>query len=118
MKTLLNFFNSFNVKNVYAAANAGASGGSASGWQTEFWSFAPLIAIIVIFYLLVIMPQQKRTKEHKNMIESLKTGDEVITTGGVYGTITGVADKVFTLEIAKDVKIKINRTMIAGKVSK
>ncbi len=113
MKILSDAFNLFDATKAYAAPAAGGG----SSLQSEIWSFAPLIAIVVIFYLLVIMPQQKRTKEHKKMIDSLKIGDQVITNGGIYGVVSGIADQVFTLEIAKDVKIKIAKNTIATKAS-
>jgi preprotein translocase subunit YajC len=116
MKILSSLFNLFNATNAYAASSGSSSG--AGGWQSEIWSFAPLIAIVVIFYLLVILPQQKRTKDHKKMVDALKVGDEVVTNGGIYGIVSGIADQVFTLEIAKDVKIKIAKNTIAAKVSK
>ncbi|MCL4542471.1 MAG: preprotein translocase subunit YajC [Deltaproteobacteria bacterium] len=116
MEILSDLFNLFTVKNAAAAAAAASSGGG--GWQQTFWSFAPLIAIVVIFYLLVILPQQKRTKDHRKMIESLRVGDEILTNGGMYGIISGIAEQVFTLEIAKDVKIKIAKNAIATKTSK
>ena len=105
----------FSVKNAYAASGAASASG---GWESTLMNFAPLIAIVAIFYLLVILPQQKRTKEHKKMIESLKVGDEVLTTGGIFGVITGIADQLFTIEIAKDVKIKITKSAIATKTIK
>ncbi len=111
---LSNLINQFTVKNAFAASSSGHGG----GFEGTLISFAPLIAIVVIFYLLVILPQQKRTKDHKKMIGTLKVGDEVLTNGGMFGVITGIADQVFTLEIAKDVKIKITKNTIATKTSK
>ncbi len=115
MKILSALTNLFSVKNAYAA---GAASSTSSGWESTLMNFGPLIAIVVIFYLLVILPQQKRTKDHKKMIESLKVGDEVLTTGGIFGIITGIADQLFTIEIAKDVKIKITKSAIATKTVK
>ncbi|MHB8231867.1 MAG: preprotein translocase subunit YajC [bacterium] len=114
LSDLSGLLNPFAVKNAFAASSASASGGI----EATLLNFAPLIAIVVIFYLLVILPQQKRTKDHKKMIESLKTGDEVLTNGGIFGIITGIADQVFTIEIAKDVKIKITKNAIATKTPK
>jgi preprotein translocase subunit YajC len=105
----------FAVKNAYAASGAAPASG---GWEATLINFAPLIAIVVIFYLLVILPQQKRTKDHKKMVDSLKVGDEVLTNGGIFGIITGIADQVFTIEIAKDVKIKVTKSAIATKTVK
>ena len=76
--------------------------------------FLPLILIFVIFYFLLIRPQQKKVKDHQAYIESLKIGDKVITNGGIHGEITGLTDTIVTLEIAKDVRIKIARPHIAG----
>ncbi len=115
LSSLSGLFNNFAVKPAYAAGGGAPASG---GWESTLINFAPLIAIVVIFYLLVILPQQKRTKDHKKMIESLKVGDEVLTTGGIFGIITGIADQLFTIEIAKDVKIKITKSAIATKTIK
>ncbi|NCC77641.1 MAG: preprotein translocase subunit YajC, partial [Clostridia bacterium] len=67
-----------------------------------------------IFYFLLIRPQQKKAKEHQNYLANLKKGDKVITGGGIYGQIAGLTDKVVTLEIAENVRIKVSRSAIAG----
>jgi preprotein translocase subunit YajC len=77
-------------------------------------AFIPLILIMVIFYFLLIRPQQKRAKEHNQFISSLKKGDKVITGGGIYGTIQDVQEDSVKLDIAKDVRIKIKRDTISG----
>jgi len=77
-------------------------------------SFLPLILIFVIFYFLLIRPQQKKVKEHQAFVTALKQGDCVVTNGGIYGKITGLTDTVVTLEIADNVRIKIARAHIAG----
>jgi len=76
--------------------------------------FAPLILIFIVFYFLLIRPQQKKAKEHRNYLTNLKKGDRIITSGGIHGVITGLTDTVVTLEIAEDVRIKIIRGAIAG----
>jgi preprotein translocase subunit YajC len=82
--------------------------------SSPWGAFLPLIIIFVIFYFLLIMPQQKRNKKHRQLIDSLKAGDEVITSGGIYGKIDNVIDQnTFLIEIAKGVKIKVNRNAIA-----
>ena len=91
------------------AAPAPAAGGVAS--------FIPLILIFVIFYFLLIRPQQKKAKEHQTFLNNLKKGDKVFTTGGIHGKITGLTDVVVTLEIADGVRIKVNRAAIAGSVA-
>lgn len=70
--------------------------------------------ILAIFYFLLIRPNQKRAKAHQNLLKNLKRDDEVVTTGGIYGRITGLTDTVVTLEIAQNVRIKVQRSQIAG----
>lgn len=88
----------------------GGQGGSG------MWSFLPIILIFVIFYFLLIRPQQKRAKEHRTLLENLKTGEYVLTSGGIYGRITGIKDNIITLEISDKVRVKVNRGNIAGVV--
>jgi len=73
-----------------------------------------LVIMFAIFYLLLIRPQQKRAKQHKELVENLKSGDQVITAGGLHGKIVAVQDDIITLEIASNVRIKINRPSIVG----
>ena len=95
----------------YAMGQGGlGSGQGASG----FMNFIPLILMFVIFYFLLIRPQQKKAKEHREMIGSLKKGDKIITSGGIYGTITGVEDNIITVEIAEKVRVKVSRGNVAG----
>jgi preprotein translocase subunit YajC len=88
------------------AAPAGAAGGLAS--------FVPLILIFVVFYFLLIRPQQKKAKEHQAYLSELKKGEKIITTGGIHGRITGLTDSTVTLEIAENIRIKVTRGSIAG----
>ena len=88
------------------AAGAGAGAGIAS--------FIPLILIFVVFYFLLIRPQQKQAKQHQLFLDNLKNGNKVVTKGGIHGTITGMTDTVITLEIADNVRIKVSRAAIAG----
>ena len=92
----------------------GQGGAAAQGGSGGFASFIPLILMFVIFYFLLIRPQQKKTKEHKQMIESLKTGDRIITSGGLHGRITGVSDSTLTVEIAEKVRVKVNRGNVSA----
>ena len=81
--------------------------------------FIPLILIFVIFYFFLIRPQQKKVKEHKIMVENLKRGDKVVTTGGIVGTVERIMenDKA-EIEIAEDVKVEIVKsTGIQGLVN-
>ena len=92
----------------------GQGGAAATGGSGGFASFIPLILMFVIFYFLLIRPQQKKTKEHKNMIDNLKTGDRIITSGGLHGRITGVAEGTLTVEIAEKVRVKVNRGSVSA----
>jgi preprotein translocase subunit YajC len=76
--------------------------------------FLPLILIMVIFYFLMILPAQRRQKKVSQMLKSLKTGDKVVTSGGIYGTIVGLDDESVQLRIAEQVKIKVTRSAVAG----
>jgi preprotein translocase subunit YajC len=76
-------------------------------------TFLPLIAIFVIFYFLIIRPQNKKQKEHREMVAALSTGDEVVTAGGVLGRVTAVGEQFLDVEIAHNVTIKVQRHTIA-----
>ena len=76
--------------------------------------FAPILIIGVIFYLLIFMPMRKRQKKLDALIASLKNGDKVITTAGIYGVVAGVKDKTLILKIADQVKIEVAKSAIAG----
>jgi preprotein translocase subunit YajC len=76
--------------------------------------FAPIIIIGVIFYLLIFMPMRKRQKKLDMVINQLKSGDRVITSSGIYGTVAGVKDKTFILKIADQVKIEVAKNSVAG----
>lgn len=97
----------------YAAAPA-AGGGAAGG----FASFIPLILIFVVFYFLLIRPQQKQAKQHQQFLADLKKNTRVMTKGGIHGIITDINDNVLTLEIAKDVEIKVSRDAIGAAIGK
>ncbi|MBI2370753.1 MAG: preprotein translocase subunit YajC [Deltaproteobacteria bacterium] len=89
--------------------NGGAGGGAAA-----FQGLIPLALMFVIFYVLLIRPQQKKAKEHREFLNNLKKGEWVVTSGGIHGRITGLTDTVVTLEIAEKVRVKVSRTQIAG----
>jgi len=77
-------------------------------------SFAPLVLIFVVFYFLLIRPQQQKAKEHRVMLANLKKNDDVITTGGIYGKVVALNDKVVTLEIAPNVRVRVDRPQITS----
>ncbi len=84
-----------------------------AGEPSPVMQFVPLIFLFVIFYFLLIRPQQKKQKEHVNMLSKLDKNDEVITLGGVHATIVAVGDKTVSLRIADNVKIEIEKSSIA-----
>ena len=87
---------------------------TAGGGADSLMSFLPFILIFVVFYFLLIRPQQKRAKEHKSMVEGLKRGDKVITSGGIVAKVSKVIDdNEVEVEIAKDVKVKVIRSTIS-----
>lgn len=92
------------------AADA-AQTGAASG----FASFLPLILILVVFWFLVMRPQQQKYKKHQEMIAELKRGDKVILNSGFLGRITKVDDRFFTVEIADNVEVKVDKNAVADR---
>lgn len=90
---------------------AGAAGGSGGFLSTPL---LPIILMLAIMWFLLIRPQQKKQKEHKEMIGNLKKGDMIITSGGLYGRVTGVTDATLTVEIADKVRVKVGRGHVAG----
>ncbi len=81
-------------------------------------SFIPLILIVVIFYFLLIRPQMKRSKQHRELVAGLKVGDEVVTAGGLLGRVGEVGDSFLTVEIADKVIVRIQKHSIAQVVPK
>lgn len=94
----------------YAMGSAGSGGGAQGG----LGAFLPLILMFVIFYFLLIRPQQKKAKQHKEMLSAIRKGDRVVSSGGLHGIVTGIADDVVTMEIAPKVRVKVSRSSIAG----
>ena len=81
-------------------------------------SFIPLILIFLIFYFLLIRPQQKKQKEHKVLLDSIKRGDEILSSGGILGKVIKVDNDKLTVEIAKGVNVSIIRSTVADVVKK
>ena len=101
---------SFFIQDAWAQGAATAS--------DPWLSMLPLVIIFVVFYFLLIRPQQKRQKEHKDLISKLVTGDEVVTAGGVLGKVTAVGESFVHVEIADGVQIKVQRQTIGAVVPK
>ena len=87
-----------------------AQDGSPAGSLT---SFLPIIIIFVLFYFVLIRPQNKRQKEHRQMVEALAVGDEIVSGGGVLGKVTDVGDQFVTVEIASNVSVKLQKHTIS-----
>ena len=98
----------------FAMGSAPGGAGGVGGGMAAFQQIIPLVFMFAIFYFLLIRPQQKKAKEHKALLESMKKGDNVITAGGVHGKVTAVENELVTLEIANNVNIKITKSYIAA----
>lgn len=104
------------ISTAYAQAAAGAPGGG----MESLMSLAPLVLIFVVFYFLLIRPQQKKLKEHKGMLDALRRGDRVVTGGGIIGTIVKVGNNEddVTVEIAEGVRVRVLRGTITSVLAK
>ncbi|MEM6987367.1 MAG: preprotein translocase subunit YajC [Pseudomonadota bacterium] len=100
----------FFISNAYAEGAAPAGSG--------LISLAFPILILVVFYFLLIRPQQKRVKEHKEMVEGIKKGDEVVTAGGLGGTVTQVGDAFVTVKVAENTEVLVQKQSVASLLPK
>ena len=101
-----------------AYAMGGQGAGGAGGQGGGFGAFVPLILMFAIFYFLLIRPQQKKAKQHKQLLAALKKGDRVVSSGGLHGVVTGLTEDIVTMEIAPKVRVKVSRGSISGVASK
>lgn len=99
------------ISNAYAEGAAAPQGGG-------IMDFLPLIALLAVFYFLILRPQQKRTKEHKALVEALQKGDEVVTVGGMLGKVTKVGEENVGVEIAENVVIQVQKAAIQNVLPK
>lgn len=90
---------------------------STGGGAAAIANFLPIIAIGLVFYFLVLAPASKQRKKQQEMLSTLKKGDQVLTSGGIYGTIQGVEPDAVYLRIADNVKVKVARSAISGVVT-
>lgn len=97
----------------YAMGQGGDAAGQGAG---GFTGFIPLILMFVIFYFLLIRPQQKKTKQHREMVSNLHKGDRIITSGGIHGRITGLDETILTVEISDRVRVKVARGNVGTKI--
>lgn len=104
------------IRPAYAAASAVPAQTSA---MDTYMQFAPLIAILALMYFLLIRPQQKRFEEHQRVIKDIRRGDRIITGGGVHATVIKMeGDEVLVVEIADNVRVRIQRSSISGVIGK
>ncbi len=99
------------ISNAYAQTAAAPQGGG-------IMDFLPLIALIAVFYFLVLRPQSKRAKEHKAMVEALQRGDEIITVGGQVGTVSKVFEEYVGMQIAENVEVTVQKAAIQNVLPK
>lgn len=103
----------FPVAIAFAEEAAPAAGGTFS--MSSLINMAPLVLMFVIFYFLLIRPQQKKAREHKDMLSQVQKGDSVVTLSGIHGKVTAVAEDTITIEIADDVRVKFSKDAIAAR---
>jgi len=101
-----------------ALAEGGAAAGAAAPQDGGLAGLLPLLLIFVLFYFMLIRPQAKRAKEHKNMVAALSKGDEIVTNGGLLGKITEVGDNFLQVNIADGVEVKVQRQSVASLLPK
>jgi preprotein translocase subunit YajC len=101
------------MQSVVMAQLFGGGGAGSGSTASTILSLVPFALIFVIFYFLVILPQQKRSKQQKALLEALKKGDKVVTASGIWGTISNIGKETVTLQIADTTKIRIQRDQIA-----
>ena len=94
------------ISNAYAQTSSALPGG-------DLMAFLPMILIFVVFYFLLIRPQQKKAKEHRTMLEALQKGDEVVTAGGVVGRVAKLTDQYVVIEVAPGVEMSVQRAAVA-----
>ena len=99
------------ISNAYAESAGAAAGGG-------IMEFLPLIALVAVFYFLVLRPQSKRAKEHKGMVEALQRGDEVVTTGGQVGRIGKVFEEYVSIELAENLEVTVQKAAIQNVLPK
>lgn len=101
----------------YAMGGFGGGVGNQAGGMD--WGFMMMIAaLFAIFYFMLIRPQQKQQKEHKEMLANLSHGDTVLTNGGIHGKVVAITDNIVTLEVADKVRIKVGRNFIGAVLQK
>ncbi len=101
------------MESIAWAEGTGGGGAGSGGGASGLLSLVPFLIIFVLFYFLLIRPQQKKQKQQQALVDAVKKGDKIITTSGIWGTITNLGKDTVTLQIADNVKIKMQRENIA-----
>jgi len=99
------------ISNAFAEAAAPAAGGG-------IMDFLPLVALVAVFYFMILRPQSKRAKEHKVMLEALQRGDEVVTTGGELGRVSKVYEQYVGVELAENIEVTVQKAAIQSVLPK
>ena len=89
-----------------------------AGEPSPIAGLMPIVLMVVLFYFLLIRPQQKKMNEHKKMVAALRRGDKVLTSGGIFGTISKVDEDALVVEIAPDVKVKVDKNSVSTVVTR
>jgi len=97
---------------LFVAIAYAVEGGAIAPQASPFGAFIPLILIFVIFYFLLIRPQQKKAKDHKVALEAIKAGDEVVTSGGIFGKVCKIEGDRVVVEIADKVKVAVAKSQL------
>jgi len=103
---------------VTTSLGAVAAVGGAGGIKGLLVSFGPFILIIIVMYFLLFRSQQKKAKQRREMLNAVRSGDKVVTAGGIIGTVSAVKEKVISLKIAENVKVEVNRSSITGVIER
>ncbi|MEE8225012.1 MAG: preprotein translocase subunit YajC [candidate division NC10 bacterium] len=96
----------------YAIGQTPGGGGGVGG----FSALIPLVLMFAIFYFILIRPQQKKQREQREMLKALKTGDQIVTAGGIYGTIIAIDENKVKLKIAENVKVDVARSSVSSRL--
>ena len=104
------------IPGIALAADAANKAAPSAPPEPGMMAWLPIILMFVVFWFLLIRPQQKKMKEQQKMQDSLEKGEEVVTQSGIFGKVTGVTDKVVTLEIANNVRVKMLKSQISAVV--
>ncbi len=106
------------INAVFMAGMMGAPGGGAQSGQSQGLMIGWLLIMVALFYFMLIRPQQRKERERKNMVSSVKSGDRVLFGGGLLGTVTNIKDQVFTIKIADNTKIDVVRASVTRVLDK